>query len=164
QGRADTRAYTDIQKRRIAACCPEARFGQCRSPHIGGDDHIAVRSKRLADSSRSPRQYCAALDLASRADQLGHTNAHLVDRQPELAASVHDLSCDGRCARQRVTSATRRIRSDRAKLPYRSGSWNKESGPDARAADIDAEHAPLAIAGPRGTTRPAGHGKYLGAT
>jgi hypothetical protein len=33
-------------------------------------------------------------------------------------------------------------------VPYRSGSWNKEAGPDARAADIDAEHAPLAIAGP----------------
>src|SRR4029453_6725599 len=120
QGRADTRAYTDIQKRRIAACWPEARFGQCRSPHIRGDDHIAVHSKRLADPSRSPRQDCAALDLASRADELGPPTAPLVARQPAVAAGVHALWCDGRGARQRVRSATRRIRADRANVPYRS--------------------------------------------
>jgi hypothetical protein len=79
QGRADSRAHTDIQESGITARSTEARFSQGCSAHIGGNGHIAVSSEGFTDWIRSPWQNRAALDLARGADELGQPDPHLLD-------------------------------------------------------------------------------------
>src|SRR5688572_4529285 len=164
QGRTDARADSDVQERWTAACRAEARFGECRRPHVRSDRHGAVRGKRTAHARRPPGQDRAAFDLALRPDELGHADAHLVHRQSGPVASFHDLARNDRRARERLPSATGCIRRDRSNVPDRPGSRKEEPGPDAGAADVDAEHAALAIARTAHAARGATHGRYPGAT
>src|SRR5262245_5392562 len=163
QRRAYPGADADIQEVGIAARRSKARFSQRRRPHIGRDGHLSENGERLADSARSPGQDGATLDLAARTDELGHADADLMDGQPGLAACLHDFACDRRCARKCLAAPGRNVRRDRAHVPERRRPQEEEAGPDVRAADVDAEHAALAIARPRPPRR-AGHAVYLGAT